>query len=207
MKMMAISEFDRIFWGPVDRSEISIRVNIDTAPQTAVNQLCATTLSGSQMRKFICYSNDKSAANGTILAGLEKTALGADPSCDVCSFTSDLPPVMKLYYMTRFTSTTASDAMNLRVLSGTSAMELGLNCPIVGAGAFHGIPASMAALAQMLGRVARGLTNEGGDPPFVWLVSVNLSSLSFILSRIERCEPAGNVHDGVGPGFCLLVSN
>ena len=95
--MMAISEFDRIFWGPVDRSEISIRVNIDTAPQTAVNQLCATTLSGSQMRKFICYSNDKSAANGTILAGLEKTVLGADPSCDVCSFTSDLPPVMKLW--------------------------------------------------------------------------------------------------------------
>ena len=47
----------------------------------------------------------------------------------------------------------------------------------------------MPAFAQMLGRVARGLENDGDDPPFVWLVSVNISSLSFILSRIGRCEP------------------
>ena len=50
----------------------------------------------------------------------------------------------------------------------------------------------MPAFAQMLGRVARGLENDGDDPPFVWLVSVNISSLSFILSRIGRCEPDGN---------------
>lgn len=52
----------------------------------------------------------------------------------------------------------------------------------------------MPAFAQMLGRVARGLENDGDDPPFVWLVSVNISSLSFILSRIGRCEPDGNRH-------------
>ena len=74
MKMMAISEFDRIFWGPVDRSEISIRVNIDTAPQTAVNQLCATTLSGSQMRKFIYYPSSSPASNAASRRAMSTTA-------------------------------------------------------------------------------------------------------------------------------------
>jgi hypothetical protein len=193
VKMIGMKEFDHVFWGPVDRSEIDIQLNIETTPQTAINKLCSTTLLGSQGRKFLAYSNDKSAASGTILAGLEKAALAVDDTCDVCAFTSALSPVMKLYYMTAFTSTEPfSSVMNLRALSGTSTMELGLNCPIVGAGAFHGIPASMPAFAQMLGRVARGLENGEDDPAFVWLVSVNMSSLSFILSRIERCEPDGN---------------
>ena len=195
LKMLGMEEFDCIHWGPVSRREIDVRVNIASTPQTKINELSEATFRGSQNRKVLVYTNDKAAAKTTVLSGLEKSAAAAGVTCDIKSFTADDSPVTKLYLMACFTSTTPTTVMDLRGLSGTSAMELGLNCPVVGAAASYGPPASMPALSQILGRVARGLKEEDqeeDDPPFAFLVSVNVSSLSFLYARIERCEPEAN---------------
>jgi hypothetical protein len=190
--MLKLDAFDLISWGDVSRRDIDIRMRIETTSLQPITALAADTLQGSGPRKFMSFSNGRGRAMGPVLDSLKKGALDAGVTCDALPLTSEDTLVMKMYIMQEWRRTEPSTCMDLRLLSCTSTAEVGVDCPVVGAAANDGIAPSMTAYVQMMGRIGRGLVNTRDDPPFVWLSSINLASLTALLCRIRRSEPHEN---------------
>mmetsp|Transcript_29233 Transcript_29233/g.59797 ORF Transcript_29233/g.59797 Transcript_29233/m.59797 type:complete len:605 (+) Transcript_29233:42-1856(+) len=185
-EMMGI-DFDYSIWGDVRRDEVKLFCDVHVSVTKQIKAVVLSHLVAVTHRKVIVYTNDAKAARESLLSAMQKTIQASQIDGDVLAVTGASGIIQKSFVIEAFASATASEVLDLRIVTATSAFNCGVSSPYCGACVYQGFPESVESYAQILGRPGR-VPLSPGSKPYEFHVILSVALLTFLLIRIAFIE-------------------
>jgi superfamily II DNA helicase RecQ len=187
---------DEIIWLELSRRQIVFEVNVCGVPSISITSSVAQDLKDPDTDlKIIVYTNSKQQAIGAITEAMERVLKSCSINGDVISLTGDDGVQFKVWVMHAFgyDHSEVSDTMaddncpplpNLRIMPATKAADCGVSSHLCRRSYRNGIPPSMYAIVQEMGRVDRNPLAELGDNRYE--IHISLGCVEKMYARIMQ---------------------